>query len=282
MGKRKGNLLLGFGIALVSLVFASTLALAEEKMTYEEYQAKLADYQKREAEANQEIARIEEDMEVLKGEIAALDERIAAVQSEVYGLVESDEVGIKTYLDQLKLLEEQARGLLALSQDELFGRRDEIKEVEEQLAELKKSLIHFLPEAAEQISAIEGLIAQLRQRVPALPEQYQVAKGDCLWNISRKDKIYNDPYMWPRIYRANREQIKHPDMIYPKQSFSIPRAVGESQHLVVRGEWLSKISGYASAYSDPTKWHKIYRANKHQIIDPSLVFPAQVLDIPRD
>ena len=35
-------------------------------------------------------------------------------------------------------------------------------------------------------------------------------------------------------------------------------------------------------YQDVTKWNKIYQANKSQILDPSLVFPAQVLDIPEN
>jgi nucleoid-associated protein YgaU len=36
----------------------------------------------------------------------------------------------------------------------------------------------------------------------------------------------------------------------------------------------------SKVYKDITKWNKIYQANKEQILDPSLVFPAQVLDIP--
>jgi hypothetical protein len=36
---------------------------------------------------------------------------------------------------------------------------------------------------------------------------YSVAKGDCLWNISGKPAVYNDPFQWPLIYDANRDQI---------------------------------------------------------------------------
>lgn len=56
-----------------------------------------------------------------------------------------------------------------------------------------------------------------------LPTQYQVAKGDCLWWIAEFKQIYNDPFMWPLIYKANRDKINNPDLIHPDQVFSIPR-----------------------------------------------------------
>jgi len=49
------------------------------------------------------------------------------------------------------------------------------------------------------------------------------ADRDCLWNIAGKKNIYNDPWKWKRIYRANREKIKDPDIIYPGQKLIIPR-----------------------------------------------------------
>lgn len=52
---------------------------------------------------------------------------------------------------------------------------------------------------------------------------YIVKKGDCLWNIAKKKDIYSDPYLWPLIYNANKDQIKNPNLIYPKQSLNIPR-----------------------------------------------------------
>ncbi|HJN27163.1 MAG TPA: LysM peptidoglycan-binding domain-containing protein, partial [Candidatus Latescibacteria bacterium] len=47
---------------------------------------------------------------------------------------------------------------------------------------------------------------------------------------------------------------------------------------VTSGDFLSSIA--SAVYNDPTMWHKIYKANAEQIVEPSLVFPAQVLEIP--
>ncbi len=35
---------------------------------------------------------------------------------------------------------------------------------------------------------------------------------DCLWNISKKKNIYDNPFMWPKIWQGNRDQIKDPTL----------------------------------------------------------------------
>jgi len=45
---------------------------------------------------------------------------------------------------------------------------------------------------------------------------------DCLWNIAKKPKFYGDPWKWKRIYKANLDKIKDPDLIYPGQRLIIP------------------------------------------------------------
>lgn len=57
-----------------------------------------------------------------------------------------------------------------------------------------------------------------------LPTMHTVVKGECLWWIAEYKQIYNDPFMWPLVYKANKGAIKNADLIYPGQTFSIPRA----------------------------------------------------------
>ncbi|NOX97050.1 MAG: LysM peptidoglycan-binding domain-containing protein [Nitrospirae bacterium] len=52
-------------------------------------------------------------------------------------------------------------------------------------------------------------------------------------------------------------------------------------HKVVKGESLWYIAGYKKIYGDPTKWPLIYQANKDKIKNPNLIYPDQVLRIPR-
>ena len=77
----------------------------------------------------------------------------------------------------------------------------------------------------------------------ALPDNYTVVRGVNLWNISGKSDIYADPYQWPLIFKANRSQIKDPDLIYPGQNFAIDRNASSSEidaainHARTRGAW---------------------------------------------
>jgi nucleoid-associated protein YgaU len=45
---------------------------------------------------------------------------------------------------------------------------------------------------------------------------------DCLWNIAKKPRFYGDPWKWKRIYKANTDKIKDPDLIYPGQKLLVP------------------------------------------------------------
>lgn len=52
---------------------------------------------------------------------------------------------------------------------------------------------------------------------------HTVVKGECLWYIAGYEDVYGDPYQWPRIYHANMDKIRNPDLIYPDQVLQIPR-----------------------------------------------------------
>ncbi|OIO04469.1 MAG: hypothetical protein AUJ52_15305 [Elusimicrobia bacterium CG1_02_63_36] len=49
---------------------------------------------------------------------------------------------------------------------------------------------------------------------------HEVVKADTLWDLS--EYFYHTPWLWPRIYEANTDRIKDPNVIYPGQVFVIP------------------------------------------------------------
>lgn len=51
---------------------------------------------------------------------------------------------------------------------------------------------------------------------------YTVKSGDSLSKIAKG--VYGDADKWHRIYEANRDKIKNPDLIHPGQEFTIPDA----------------------------------------------------------
>ena len=66
---------------------------------------------------------------------------------------------------------------------------------------------------------VEGLAAP-----PATQEidLYVIEKGDTLWAVAKR--FYGDGNAYPRIFEANREVIKDPDLIFAGQKIRIPKA----------------------------------------------------------
>jgi nucleoid-associated protein YgaU len=55
---------------------------------------------------------------------------------------------------------------------------------------------------------------------PPAPRTYTVASGDNLSKIAKR--FYGDANQWKRIFEANRDIIKDPDLIRPGQTLKIP------------------------------------------------------------
>ena len=51
---------------------------------------------------------------------------------------------------------------------------------------------------------------------------YVVQKGDSLSKIAKRE--YGNANDWPKIFEANRDIIKDPDLIHPGQTLKIPSA----------------------------------------------------------
>lgn len=269
--------ILSFGLLLAAL---SSPAVAQEKMSMDEYRQQLAEWQKREADAKAAIPQVDAEIAALKAELASLDQQITKEWDDIYAMIGTDRAGVDAYRNDLKSLEAEVDGLMALSPEELFKRRAEIDALQARLDEMKKSKISVLSEMQDNIARIEGKLTQLRSRMPkAIYSEYNVQRGDYLWRISGKQDIYGDPYQWMRIYSYNRDQIKDPDLIYPNQTFKIQREVGPDEYLVAKGDFLGKI---AKGLGGPSMWRRLYEANKDIIgDDASKLYPYTVLRIPR-
>ena len=58
------------------------------------------------------------------------------------------------------------------------------------------------------------------------PTQYHtVVYGDSLWDISYK--YYDDPYVWPNIFKNNQNKIYDADLILPGQSLIIHKNISD-------------------------------------------------------
>lgn len=69
-------------------------------------------------------------------------------------------------------------------------------------------------------------ISEVKADEVSAPEQtdevqfYEIQKGDSLWKIAKS--FYGNGNDYPRIFEANKEVIKDPDLIFPGQKIRIP------------------------------------------------------------
>lgn len=114
-----------------------------------------------------------------------------------------------------------------------------------------------------------------------LPKMHVVESGEFLQMISEYERIYADPTKWPRIYRANKDKINDPNLIFPDQELMIPRD-WPSTWTVKQDEYLSRIASYWEVYGNGTEWPRIFEANRDQVDDADMIWPDWQLTIPRD
>lgn len=133
-----------------------------------------------------------------------------------------------------------------------------------------------------------------------LPGEYNAKEGDTLFKIAQF--YYKNGDKFDKIAEANK--LTNPDYIEIGQVLKIPRLIDESEqssqkeelgtggainqtawgekitadtYTVKESDWLSKIAG--RAYGDIYTFDKIAKANN--ILNPDLIYPGQVLKIPR-
>ncbi len=104
-----------------------------------------------------------------------------------------------------------ARGLLSQAK-ELWR-----KGVKARAANELESAQEYFDQAEIYLSAYENMAVTDVYTVQARTENH-----DCLWRIAGFDSIYGDPFLWPRIWRRNRQLIQNPDLIYPGWTLLIP------------------------------------------------------------
>ena len=69
-------------------------------------------------------------------------------------------------------------------------------------------------------------ISEVQAEEVSAPEQtsevqfYEIQKGDSLWKIAQN--FYGNGNDYPKIFDANKEVIKDPDLIFPGQKIRIP------------------------------------------------------------
>jgi nucleoid-associated protein YgaU len=76
---------------------------------------------------------------------------------------------------------------------------------------------------AEQAEAHRRAERARYEREHSLPTRHTVKRGETLPQIAALPEVYGDASLWPLLYRANRDQIRDPKVLWPGQQLKIPR-----------------------------------------------------------
>ncbi|VAW92080.1 hypothetical protein MNBD_GAMMA23-887 [hydrothermal vent metagenome] len=107
----------------------------------------------------------------------------------------------------------------------------------------KKQAEDAVAQKYAELDRLKDILGHEEVKSSAAAGGYQVVSGDNLWDISAKAEIYSNPYQWPLIYKANKDQIKDADLIYPGQNLAIDQRASASDidaavnHAKTRGSW---------------------------------------------
>ena len=202
-------------IALLALlVFFSTSAFAQEEISTEEWEAEIA-------RLTQEKADLTKELEGLQADVNSLTEKKNSLQpfedcqNEMYALVGADADAVADFGGKVNTL-----------MADISAKKTTKADRQAELDALKKSKLSALPAFYD---LVHGKMQKMLDAWQEAPKEvmYTVVRGDHLWGIAKKKEHYGNGFAWPMIYNANRDQIKNPDLIYPKQVFKVPNLTEE-------------------------------------------------------
>lgn len=205
-------------LSLLLLLSVSMMAQEEKEMTQEEFQKEMNRLTQESVELTKEVSELKSSIEALKVKQAALAS-IEDNQNEVYTLVGATDASVARYRKDVSMVEAQ-----------LKRREGSIEDAKLALENLQKNNVSALPEFNDKVNGqMQRMLAAWEEEEASKEVIYSVVKGDYLWKIAKKDEFYGNGFAWPVIYNANRDQIKDPDLIYPKQEFKIPNLDDEEK-----------------------------------------------------
>jgi len=190
-------------ICFILFLLGPTLIFAEDKLTEEQAQEELLALQAQLAEAEAKIAELEAEVGALRLEVAELEASRDELISKLNELKEAWKI---CQYGRYKVIEDDWLSKIA-SMRKVYHEGSKWPMIYEANKDKIKNPNLIYP----------GWVLL----IPYL-DNYSVIPGDCLWLIASYLSIYSDSKRWPEVYEANKDKIKDPDLIYPKQEFVIP------------------------------------------------------------
>jgi len=235
-------------LAAVLLVIVSVCALSQE-MSKEEWQRQVASTTATRDSLKKSLAAAQDEVAGLKKQDADKADAVKKCADELAAMVGSQEAPFEALLSKVENLVNE---LSRLSNQELWARRAEVDSAQSWLDTAKKNPLSAMDKYAKRVQDDQGKIDALKNTIQTTLAEAEANKTytvgtwardrDCLWNIAKKPKIYDNAFLWPKIWQGNRDQIKNPDVIYKGQKLRIPEKgeLTRAEKSALRSYWAKK------------------------------------------
>ncbi len=159
-----------------------------------------------------------------------LQQRMAdntACRDALYAMLGSDRNGYNAYREQIARDEQELASLRQMSPADLANNKARVDALEAQIRSLRDNKLVLIPDHKQRVQAMSTSFIEMKKGMVPANTMYTVGTWrkdrDCLWNIAKKPEIYNDPFAWPKIWRANQTLIHNPDVIQPGWQLTIAK-----------------------------------------------------------
>jgi len=240
--------------ALVSaFVFSS---FAQDQMTKEEWQKQVTELTTKANDLKNQFATLQAEVAGLQKQDADKAQALKMCQDALIALQGQQEAPLVAKEDAI---DARLNELSKLSNQDLWARKAELDTLQNWINEAQKNPISAIQKyqdrLKEQQSRLDALKKTLSDIIASgeMTPTYTVGTWardrDCLWNIAKKPKIYDNPFLWPKIWQGNRDQIKNPDIIHKGQKLKIPQKADltKEEKSALRKYWSKKNAQAAPA-----------------------------------
>ena len=216
-----------FIMLAVLLVVSAGLAIAQEEMTKEQWQLAIDDFTKQRTDLTAKLKSLTDEVTSMQAQSTQLKDDYSKKVDDLYALVGSDKVKAEAYRSQIDGLEAKANELARLSDADLVARTTDVEQLGKDATAMWDNKLSLIPEFWDRLTALNDKVKSLKDVLAAQVKVYTVGTWardrDCLWNISKKKDIYDNAWLWPKIWQGNRDQNKDPDIIHTGQKLMIPK-----------------------------------------------------------
>jgi len=214
-------------VVILAALLAGQVAVAQEEMTKEQWQQEMSKLTSQQESLKAQLKTLQDEITAREGELSKLTGDYDRAMSEMYALVGASPEQAAAYRSEIEALKSKADELSRLSDADLVARTGEVEELAAKTNAMWENKLSLVPEFWDGLTAVNEQVKSLQNVLASQVKTYTVGTWsrdrDCLWNIAKKPTIYDNAWLWPKIWQGNRDQLSDPDVIKTGQKLRIPQ-----------------------------------------------------------